>query len=280
MSLPLDAPTVGLHNGIKIPQIGLGVWKAQDGDEVENAVSFALEQGYRLIDTAAIYGNETGVGRAIRHSAIPREELFVTTKVWNSDQGYDATLKAFEASADRLKLDIIDMYLIHWPMPEVAKFVETWKALEHLYEDGRVRAIGVSNFREKDLQRLIDEGLTVPTVNQVELHPMLTQQPLRQFCDAYGIKVESWSPLMQGGEILEHPTIKSIAEKYGKTAAQVVLRWHIDNELIVIPKSVTPQRIKENIDIFDFRLNAEELALIDDMNREKRIGPDPSLCND
>lgn len=274
-----DIPLVTLHNGVTMPQFGLGVWQAEDGPEVEQAVGVALENGYRLIDTAAVYGNEAGVGRAITRSGIPRPEVFVTSKVWNSDQGFEATLKAFNASLERLGFDYLDLYLIHWPMPEVGAFVETWRALERLYEQKRVRAIGVSNFREKDLQRLIDEGLSVPMVNQVELHPRLTQQPLRQYCETYGIRVESWSPLMQGGEVLEHPTITGIAGRYGKTPAQTVLRWHIQNGLVVIPKSVTPARIKENIEIFDFRLDAEEMALIDDLNADMRIGADPAILN-
>lgn len=272
-------PNVQLHNGVEMPQLGLGVWQAREGQEVEGAVGVALESGYRLIDTAAVYENERGVGRALAASGIPREDLFITTKVWNGDQGYDSTLRAFDASLEKLQIDYLDLYLIHWPMPEVGSFVDTWRALERLYADRRVRAIGVSNFREKDIQRLIDEDLSAPMVNQVELHPLLTQQPLRQYCDTYDIRVESWSPLMRGGEVLSHPTVTGIAERHGKTPAQTVLRWHIQNGLIAIPKSVTPERIRENIDIFDFDLSAEDMALIDDLNRDVRIGPDPAAFN-
>jgi len=262
-----------LHNGVKMPWVGLGVYKVQEGEEVVHAVKTALEIGYRHIDTAAFYQNEEGVGRAVKESGVPREELFITTKVWNSDQGYDTTLKAFEESLKKLDLAYIDLYLVHWPVK--GKYKETYKALEKLYKDGLVRAIGVSNFQIHHLQDLMETCEIKPMVNQVEYHPRLTQKALHAFCKENGIQLEAWSPLMRGGELLNEPVLVEIGKKYGKTPAQVILRWDLQNDVVTIPKSVTPQRIKENADIFDFELTAEEMEAIDSLNQEKRIGPDP-----
>lgn len=273
-------PLMTLNNGITMPQIGLGVWQAKDGQEVEAAVASALEYGYRLIDTAAVYGNEKGVGRAIAASGIPREEIFLTTKVWNADQGYEATLKAFDKSLERLGLDYIDLYLIHWPVPAKDKYVDTWRALEKLYADGKVRAIGVSNFTIEYLERLMRETTIVPVVNQIELHPYLSQEPLRAFCNDHSIAVESYSPLGgTGGNLLQEPLFRAIGDQYNKSPAQVVLRWHVQNGLIVIPKSVTPERIAQNFNIFDFQLSDEDMRRIDLLNADARVGSDPESAN-
>ncbi len=270
---------VTLSNGLTMPQLGLGVWQAKEGGEVQHAVATALEAGYRLIDTAAIYGNEAGVGRAIAASAVPREELFITTKVWNSDQGYDQTLRAYEVSAKKLGLDYIDLYLIHWPMPKVGKVRDTWRAMERLYNERRARAIGVANFKPEHLEELLPAATIPPMVNQIELHPRLTQKATRDYCRRHKIVVESYSPLMRGGEVLRDPIITKIAATHAKSAAQVVLRWHIQHRLVVIPKSVTPERIKDNADIFDFELTSEEMSRIDRMNTGARTGMDPDDMN-
>lgn len=264
--------TVTLHNGVKMPYFGLGVYKAQAGEETYNTVKTALEVGYRSIDTAAFYDNEEDVGRAIRDSGIPREEVFVTTKVWNTDQGYDRTLKAFETSMKKLNLEYLDLYLIHWAVKET--YLDTWKALVKLYKEGRIRAIGVSNFQIHHLQSIMDRFDEKPTVNQVELHPLLTQEELRQFCKENDIAVEAWSPLGRG-RLLDHPTIVELGKKYGKTPAQIILRWHVQNDIIVIPKSVREERIRENANIFDFELSQEDMKKIDGMNENKRFGKDP-----
>ncbi len=263
-----------LHNGVKMPWLGLGVYKVQEGEEVINAVKTAIEVGYRSIDTAAIYKNEEGVGKAIAESNVPREELFITSKVWNKDQGYDSTLKAFDESLKKLGLDYLDLYLIHWPQPSNGLFKETWKALEKLYKDGRVRAIGVSNFKETHLEQLISDCEIIPMVNQVEFHPKLTQESLHEYCKKHNIQFEAWSPLMQG-QILNEPTLVEIAQKYGKSTAQVIIRWDLQNEVVTIPKSITPHRIKENADVFDFELTKEEMDAIRSLNENKRVGPDP-----
>ncbi|MHC0037530.1 aldo/keto reductase [Pseudoneobacillus sp. C159] len=264
--------TTVLHNGVKMPWFGLGVFKVQEGQEVIDSVKAAIKNGYRSIDTAAVYKNEEGVGQAIRESGVPREELFITTKVWNSDQGYDSTLQAFETSLAKLGLDYVDLYLIHWPGK--TKYKETWKALEKLYKDGRVRAIGVSNFKIHHLEDLLKEAEIKPMVNQVEYHPHLTQKDLLAFCQREGIQLEAWSPLKRG-ELLNDSTITSIAEKYQKTPAQVILRWDVQTGVVTIPKSINEHRITENADIFDFELTAEDIAQIDALNKDERIGPDP-----
>ncbi|NGQ96617.1 aldo/keto reductase [Brevibacillus sp. SYP-B805] len=264
-----------LNNGVKMPWFGLGVWKTKEGEEVEYAVSTALRLGYRSIDTAAIYGNEAGVGKAIQRSGIPREEIFLTTKVWNADQGYDATLRAFEESRQKLGVSYVDLYLIHWPVK--GKYKETWKALEKLYKDGVVRAIGVSNFQIHHLQDLMADSEVVPAVNQVEYHPLLTQKELLAFCRDYRIQLEAWSPLMQGN--LDLPLLKELGQKYGKTPAQIVLRWDLQNGVVTIPKSVNENRLKENADIFDFELSQEDMEKIGQLNENKRFGPDPDNFN-
>ncbi|MEU3524626.1 aldo/keto reductase [Streptomyces sp. NPDC038707] len=270
-----NVPPIILNNGVEMPQLGYGVWQVPD-DEAERAVATALEAGYRSIDTAAIYGNEEGTGKAIAASGLPREEIFVTTKLWNSDQGYDATLRAFDTSLAKLGLDYVDLYLIHWPLPSRDAYVDTYKAFEQLYADKRVRAIGVSNFLPEHLRRLTEETSVVPAVNQIELHPHLQQGESRTVHAELGIATEAWSPLGQGKGLLEVPAIVAIARKHDRTPAQVVLRWHLQLGNIVIPKSVTPSRIKENIAVFDFSLDDEDLAAISALNEERRLGPDPA----
>jgi 2,5-diketo-D-gluconate reductase A len=268
-------PDVVLNNGVRMPQLGFGVFQVGN-DEARAAVTTALEAGYRSIDTAALYGNEQGVGIAVRASGIPREELFVTTKLWNADQGAGRVRPAFERSLDKLGLDYLDLYLIHWPVPSQDLFVETWKTFEQLYADGRVRAIGVSNFTPPQLTRLLDETEVAPAVNQVELHPGFQQPALRAFHREHGIATEAWSPLGQGAA-LTHPVITRLAEQHEKTPAQVVLRWHLDLGNVVIPKSVTPARIRENLSVFDFALAAEDARQIAGLESGQRIGPDPDV---
>ncbi|WP_409062861.1 aldo/keto reductase [Streptomyces sp. SYP-A7185] len=258
-----------------MPQLGFGVWQVPD-DEAESAVATALEAGYRSIDTAAVYGNEEGTGRAIAASGIAREDLFVTTKLWNTDQGYDSTLRAFDASLDKLGLDRVDLYLIHWPLPSKGLAVDTYKAFEKIQADGRATSIGVSNFLPEHLEQLLAETSVVPAVNQIELHPHLQQHASRAFHAEQGIATEAWSPLGQGKGLLEVPAIVAIARKHGRTPAQVVLRWHVQLGNVVIPKSVTPSRIKENIDVFGFELDPEDMAAISALNEDRRLGPDPA----
>jgi 2,5-diketo-D-gluconate reductase A len=268
-----DVLTITLNNNVQIPQLGFGVFQVP-AEDAERVVSTALETGYRSIDTAAAYHNEEGVGRAIASSGLARDAVFVTTKLWNSDHGYDQALRAFDASAGRLGLDTVDLYLIHWPVPTADRYVETWKALEKLAADGRVRAIGVSNFTVEHLRRLFAETGTVPAVNQVELHPHFQQTDLRAEHAEHGIATEAWSPLGQGAA-LSDATITRLAKQHGVTPAQVVLRWHLQVGNIVIPKSVTPVRIQENFDVFTFDLSAEDLSAIADLETGRRIGPDP-----
>jgi diketogulonate reductase-like aldo/keto reductase len=272
----LGTSTTTLNNGVKMPWLGFGVFKVQEGEEVVQSVKTALEVGYRSIDTAAIYGNEEGVGRAIAESNVPREELFVTTKVWNGDQGYESALAAFETSMDKLGLDYLDLYLIHWPGPSKGLYVETWKALEKLYKDGRVRAIGVSNFNVNHLEDLLANCEIKPMVNQVEYHPVFNQKELQDFCKKNEIQLEAWSPLMQGN-LLNDPVLVEIANKYNKSTAQVILRWDIQTGVVSIPKSIKPHRIAENADIFDFELTQEDLNQISTLNQNQRQFGDPEV---
>ena len=269
-------PNIKLNNGVEMPQLGLGVFLMTEGQEVESSVLSALELGYRSIDTAAGYRNESGVGRAIKASGLKREDLFITTKLANSDQGYDSTLKAFDASMELLDIGYLDLYLIHWPLPKNNQYVDCWKAFIKLYEEKRIRAIGVSNFEPAHLERLIAETSMTPAVNQVEFHPYMAQKTLYDFCGARNIAIEAWSPLMRGGEILGNSRIKALADKYNKTPAQIVLRWDIEKGVITIPKSVRAERIRENMDIFDFALSPADISEIDALNTDTRIGPDPN----
>jgi len=270
----MSVPNLTLNNGVEIPQLGFGVFKVPEGS-TKDVVLKALETGYRHIDTAKLYGNEAEVGAAVRESGLDRDAVFVTSKVWNDDQGYDATMRAFDASMDRLGFDVLDLYLIHWPVPRQDRYVDTWRALEQLYRDGRVRAVGVSNFNADHLHRLVDETDLVPAINQVELHPYLQQAELRKANESLGIATEAWGPIARGGELLTDEVITRIADKHGRTPAQVVLRWHIELGNVVIPKSVTPSRIEENFDVFGFALDAEDMGAIADLDRGERTGPDP-----
>jgi len=266
-------PSLTVHDGVEIPQLGFGVFQVPPEDTRE-VVEQAFEAGYRHIDTAGAYRNEKGVGAAIAASGLAREDLFVTTKLWNSEQGFDSTLAAFEASLGRLDLEYVDLYLIHWPVPSEGRFVDTWRAFERIHEEGRARTIGVSNFRVEDLERLEAETDVRPTVNQIELHPRLQQVELRAWHGDHGVITEAWSPLAQG-ELLDDETIVAIAEQHGKTPAQAVLRWHLQLGNVVFPKSVTPERIRENIELFDFELSDAEMAEFERLDRGERIGPDP-----
>ena len=266
-------PLITLRDEVQIPQLGFGVFQIPSEDTVE-AVSRALQTGYRHIDTAAAYENEAEVGEAVRHSGLPREEVFVTTKCFNSDHGFDAARRALENSLERLGFDHVDLYLIHWPVPSQDKFVETWQAFIEAQKEGLVRSIGVSNFQPAHLQRLIDETGVTPSVNQVELHPQLQQPDLRRVHASLGIATEAWSPLAQGA-VLDDPVITSIAEAHDRKPGQVVLRWHLQLGNIVIPKSVTPARIRENFELFDFELSSPEMAEIEKLDRAERTGPDP-----
>lgn len=269
---------VTLNNGLEMPQLGFGVWQIPE-EEVTAAVSSAIEAGYRSIDTAKVYGNEAGVGKAIQSSNVAREDLFITTKVWNADQGYESTLQAFEESMEKLGLDYLDLYLIHWPTPEYDTYVDSYKALEKLYHDGRVKAIGVCNFNLAHLERIMDECEVVPALNQVECHPYLQQKELKEFCEQHDIYVEAYSPLMNGRDVLDNEVITKIAKKHNKTSAQVILRWHLQSESVVIPKSVTPSRIKENLDVFDFELSESDMADIASLDQGVRINHEPAEMN-
>ncbi|WP_342440484.1 aldo/keto reductase [Paenibacillus sp. FSL L8-0436] len=268
--------TTTLQNGVKMPWLGLGVFKVADGEELVLSVKQAIAHGYRSIDTAAAYQNERGVGQAIaeamKDNGLNREDLFITSKVWNADLGYDATLAAYEASLEKLGLEYLDLYLIHWPVE--GKYKESWRALETLYTAGRVKAIGVSNFQIHHLEDVMKDAVIKPMVNQVELHPYLSQQPLRTFSKEQGIQIEAWSPLMQG-QLLEQPVLQEIAAAYGKSVAQVILRWDLQHGIITIPKSTKEQRIIENAALFDFQLSDEDMSRIDGLNRDERVGPDP-----
>lgn len=268
-----SAPLITLNDGHGIPAVGFGVFKIPPKD-TEQAVGCALRAGYRHIDTAAMYRNERETGRAVAKSGVPREKLYLVTKLWNADQGYDRTLAAFDASMDRLRIDYLDLYLVHWPMPKRNKFVDTFKAFAHLRDQGRIRSIGVSNFEPEHLNVLIDATGIVPAVNQVELHPRLPQTELREVHARLGIATEAWGPLGQGS-LLTHPTITGIAEGCGRTPAQVLIRWHIQLGNIVIPKSVNLQRIASNFDVFDFELTSNDMASIASLDDGNRLGPDP-----
>ena len=265
-----------LNNKVKMPWLGLGVYKVKEGAETEQAVSTALATGYRSIDTATLYQNEAGVGQAIASSGIPRQDIFVTTKVWNSDQGYESTLKAFDQSLKKLRLDYVDLYLIHWPVKGM--YLETWKALEKLYHDGLVRAIGLSNFLIHHIQDILAMCEVRPAVDQVEFHPELRQEGLNRFCIENLIQLEAWAPLGKG-RTLSDPTILAIAEKYGKTPAQILIRWDLQHEVVTIPKSIQPSRIVENAQVFDFEISAEDMARIDQIDKNLRFGAHPDHIN-
>ncbi|WP_082234787.1 aldo/keto reductase [Halobacillus massiliensis] len=267
-----EVPLVELHNGVKIPQLGLGVYKVEKGNEAYQTVSTALSSGYRHIDTASFYDNEIEVGNAIKDSGISREDLFITTKVWNDEQGYEKTLAAFDRSLSKLQLEYVDLYLIHWPVPG---FQETWKALEKLYTDGRVRAIGVSNFMKRHLESLLETSSVVPMINQIEFHPKLFLNDLQDYCKRNRIQLQAWSPLARG-RYLDNQTLIDTGEKYGKTPAQVILRWDIQHGVVTIPKSVHKSRQLENADIFDFQLTEEDMERIDELNENMRVGSDPN----
>jgi 2,5-diketo-D-gluconate reductase A len=269
-----DVPTLTMNDGRTIPQLGFGVFQIPQ-DETEVAVTTALKEGYRLIDTAQGYQNEEGVGAALAASDLTPEDVFITTKLTNSEQGYDATLRAFDASMAKLGLDVLDLFLIHWPQPMFDQYVDTWRAFEKLQADGRIRSIGVSNFEIEHFERLAAETSVVPAVNQIELHPQFPQAELRAYHAEHGILTESWGPIGQGKGLLEDERIQAVARKVGRTPAQVVLRWHLQLGLVVIPKSVTPSRIAENIALFDFELDQEDMAAIDQVDAGKRLGPDP-----
>lgn len=268
--------TVELSNGVRMPYLGLGVYLAANGNEVQQAISYALDAGYRHVDTASFYGNEEGVGSAINNSELKREHVFVTSKVWNSDQGYENTLRAFDTSLKKLKMDYLDLYLVHWPVE--GKFKDTWKAFEEIYRQGRVRAIGVSNFMQHHLEDLMQDCEVTPMVNQMEFHPYLVQQSLLDFCSQQGIQYEAWSPLMKG-QIFDIPELVALAGKHQKTVVQIVLRWNLQKGVVTIPKSVKKERIINNADIFDFELSTADMAVIDALDRGERVGPDPDNFN-
>jgi methylglyoxal/glyoxal reductase len=264
--------SVRLNNGLEMPQFGLGVYKAANGTEVTTAVEAAIQAGYTLIDTASFYQNESGVAAGVKNSGINREDIFLTSKVWNTDQGYESTLNAFEKTLKELEVDYLDLYLIHWPVGD--RFLDTWRAFEKLYKEGYIKAAGVSNFQIHHLEKLLANSSLVPAVNQVELHPRLTQIELRDYCQQKNIQVESWSPLGRG-RLLHEPTIEYVAKKYEKTPAQIIIRWHLQNELVVIPKSVTPERIAENADVFNFELSGEDMNVLNQLNMNERFGQHP-----
>ena len=269
----ITVPSVALSDGARIPQLGLGVYKVAD-DEARTVVATALELGYRHVDTASFYGNEVGVGQALRASDVPRDEVFVTTKVWNTEQGFDETLRAFDASLERLGTDHVELYLIHWPAPTQDKYVDTWRALERIAEEGRARSIGVSNFQVHHLERLLGETSVVPVIDQVEAHPWLQQHELREFCAARGIAVEAWSPLARG-RVLDDAAIGRIAAKHGVEPAQAVIRWHLQQGLVVIPKTVNALRLASNLDVFRFELDEDDLAEIAALDSGERSGSHP-----
>ena len=273
----MTVPLITLNNGVEIPQLGFGVFQIEPEKTVD-AVRTALDVGYRHIDTAEMYGNEKQVGEGVNGSDIPRDQVFITSKLNNGFHAYDDALKATDQTLADLDVDAVDLFLIHWPLPEVGDFVETWRALEKIYADGKARAIGVSNFQKHHLERLFAETEIVPAVNQIEVHPYLTQDDLRAFNADHGIATEAWSPIAQG-DVLDDPVLKKIAEEKGKSTAQVTLRWHIQRGDIIFPKSVTRSRVEENFDLFDFELSGDDVAAIDGLNKNKRRGPDPDTFN-
>lgn len=268
--------TTTLNNGVNMPWFGLGVFKVEEGPALVHAIKTAIRHGYRSIDTASIYGNEAGVGEGIREgmkeAGISRKDLFITSKVWNADLGYESTIRAYEESLEKLGLEYLDLYLIHWPVE--GKYKEAWRALETIYNEGKVKAIGVSNFQIHHLEELMKEANIIPVINQVEYHPRLTQVELKEFCLKHHIQLEAWSPLMQG-ELLDHPVLQEMAETYDKTVAQVILKWDLQNGVVTIPKSTKAQRIIENASLFDFVLSEEDMKRINELNQNKRVGPDP-----
>ena len=268
------APMITLNDKVDIPQLGLGVWQLTNDQAYDSSLA-ALGAGYRHIDTAMIYGNEAGVGRAIAECDLPRDEIFVTSKLWNADQGYDSTLRAFDESLKQLGLTHLDLYLIHWPLPAKNAYAASWRALVKLRDEGRVRSIGVSNFKAAHLERIIGDSGVTPSVNQIEIHPDFVQAELTEYCRAKGIHTQSWSPLGQGGVLLKNPTINRIADSIGRSAVQVILRWHLQSDHIVIPRSSNAGRIAENISVFDFALSAEQMLEIASISDSGRLGPDP-----
>jgi len=267
---------VKLNNGVEMPWFGLGVWQVEDGDEAKNSVKAAIKAGYIGIDTAAAYKNEKSVGEAIRESGANRDDLFITSKVWNGDQGYDETLAAFDATMEKLGLDVLDLYLIHWPVK--GKYKDTWRAMEKLYKDGRIRSIGVSNFQPHHLDDLLADAEVVPAVNQVEFHPLLTQNELLNYCTQKGIQVEAWSPLARG-LLFDNEVVTGLGDKYGKSPAQILLRWVLDKGVVVLTRSVKESRIVENADLFDFTLTPEDVTALEALNKNERTGPDPDNFN-
>ena len=274
----MTVPLITLNDGNRIPQLGFGVFKVDPG-ETERVVSDALEVGYRHIDTAAVYGNEAGVGAAIAKSGIPREELFITTKLWNSDQGTQSAIDAMDLSLEKLGLDYVDLYLIHWPRPDLDRYLESWLTLEQLRADGKTRSIGVSNFHAPHLEKVIAGSDTVPAVDQVELHPVFQQRELRAFTAERGIRIEAWGPLGQGKyDLFGDPTVQAVARAHDVTPAQAVLRWHIQSGTIVIPKSNSRERMAQNFDVFGFELTADEMTAFERMDRNQRMGSDPETA--
>ncbi|MBC2369079.1 aldo/keto reductase [Listeria booriae] len=264
--------TKKFHNGQEIPLVGLGVWKMRDEKEAIEAIQVAIESGYRAIDTAKVYENEEYVGQAIRETGIAREALTITSKLWNADHGYDETLRAFDTTLKKLQLDYLDLYLIHWPVPA---YKDSWRAMERLYNEGLIKSIGVSNFHQHHLENLFTTANEKPVIDQIEIHPLLSQKPLKAYLESQDIVHEAWSPLAQGGELLTNQTLQRIADKYNITIPQVILRWHLNNGSVIIPKSVTPERIRANIDLFGFDLAASDMAEIDALNKDERKGSDP-----
>ena len=265
---------VKLNNGIEMPILGLGIYKITDKKELYNAVKWAVDSGYRKFDTAQFYDNERELGEAIRKTGIDREKVFITTKIWNTNQGYKSTRESFEESLKKLNMDYVDLLLIHWPGQKKERYLDTWRALENIYQIKKARAIGVSNFEIKHLNDIFANCVIAPVINQIERHPNLNRKELIEFCKSHNMNIEAWSPLARG-KLIDNKTLESIAEKYNKTVAQIILRWNIENKIVVIPKSITKERIEENIDIFDFSLEEEDIKKIDSMNNNKRTGLDP-----